>query len=130
MTAAAVERVPSPLAVGAAVTIDVPSRTLAVRLSETAGGYEQHLWREAHSALLRDQDSGWRGSGPVVWCSAPGRRDIVPAVAGDFGMLLARFRPGESAYTELVGRPRLYAIVVLDREQHRFLTVKFLNRPV
>jgi len=45
-------------------------------------------------------------------------------------MLLARFRPGESAYTELVGRPRLYAIVVLDREQHRFLTVKFLNRPV
>ena len=38
-------------------------------------------------------------------------------------MLLARFRPGESAYTELVGRPRLYAIVTIDRElrfpQHR-----------
>jgi hypothetical protein len=66
----------------------------------------------------------------TAWCSAPGRRDIVPAVPGDFGMLLFRFRPGESAYTELVGRPRLCAIVTVDRELCRFLTVKFWNRPV
>src|SRR5215203_4232360 len=102
MTAAvAPERVPSPLAVDAAVTADIPSRTLAVRLSEAAGGYEQHLWREAHAALLRDQESGWRMSGPVVWCSAPGHPNVVAAAPGDFGMLLFRFR-----------------------------TVKFLNRPV
>jgi hypothetical protein len=45
-------------------------------------------------------------------------------------MLLARFRPTEAVFAELVGRPRLVAIVVLDRELARFLTVKFLNRPV
>jgi len=44
-------------------------------------------------------------------------------------MLLFRFRPGETAYTELIGRPRLYAIVTIDRELARFMTVKFLNRP-
>jgi hypothetical protein len=65
-----------------------------------------------------------------VWCSTPSQRNIVSAVPGDFQMLLARFRPGESAFTELVGRPRLYAIVVLDRELARFLSVSFRNRPV
>jgi hypothetical protein len=130
VTAAAVERLPTPLAVEGAVAIDNPSRTLAVRLTENAGGYESHLWRQAHGALLREQDSSWRGATSVVWCSAPGQRDITAATAGDFQMLLARFRPGESVYTELVGRPRLYAIVTIDRELCRFLTVKFLNRPV
>jgi hypothetical protein len=130
VTAAAAERLPTPLAVDGVVAIDTPSRTLAVRLSESAGGYEQHLWREAHGALSREQDSGWRGATSTVWCSAPGQRNIMAATAGDFQMLLARFRPGESAYTELVGRPRLYAIVTMDRELARFLAVKFLHRPV
>ena len=129
MTAFAPERVPTPLAVDAVVIVDMASRSLAVRLSDKASGYEQHLWREAHGALSREQDSGWRGATSTVWCSAPGRRDITTVTAGDWQMLLARFRPGESAYTELVGRPKLYAIVTIDRESSRFLTVKFLNRP-
>jgi len=97
-------------------------------LSESAGGYEAHLWRQAHGALLREQDSGWRGSSATVWCSAPGHQNVTAAVPGDFQMLLARFRPAESVFTELVGRPKLAAIVVLDRELAQFMAVRFLNR--
>ena len=114
MTTAAPERIPTPLAVDASVTADIASRTLAVRLADAASGYERHLWREAHAALSREEDRGWYGSSATVWCSSPSQRNIVSATAGDFQMLLARFRPGESAFTELVGRPRLYAIVVID----------------
>ena len=128
MTAVAAERLPSPLAVDGVVAIDTPSRTLAVRLSDTASGYEQHLWREAHGALSREEGSGWRGRSITVWCSAPGHPNIVAAVPGDFQMLLARFRPAESVFTELVGRPKLAAIVVLDRELAQFMAVRFLNR--
>jgi hypothetical protein len=52
------EPVPTPLAITGAVYNDAATRTLVVRLSESAGGYEQSLWREAHGALSRTQDRG------------------------------------------------------------------------
>jgi hypothetical protein len=37
------------------------------------------------------------------------------------------FQPGEPAYQQLVSKPKLTAIVLLDRSSHRFLGVKFRN---
>jgi hypothetical protein len=79
----ATERVPSPLAVDGAVTNDVATRTLVVRRPDTAGGYGKLLWREAHAALTRAADSGWRGGHPYVWGGALGNRQIVHGSPGD-----------------------------------------------
>jgi hypothetical protein len=45
------EKVLQPLAVTGIVDIDIPTRTLAVRLSELASGYSKLWWREGHAAL-------------------------------------------------------------------------------
>jgi hypothetical protein len=50
---AATAPVPSPLAITAAVSNDVLSRTLVVRLPETEKGYSRLLWREAFAAYSR-----------------------------------------------------------------------------
>jgi hypothetical protein len=123
---AAPERLPSPLAVDAAVYNDVPSRTLMVRLSESAGGYEQSLWREAHGALSREHDRGTAAS--TVWVSVPGGRNVVYAEPGDYGVLLCHFPVGKAGYAAAVDKPNLYALVTLDRSSARFLAVRFLHR--
>jgi hypothetical protein len=51
VTIRASELLPSPLAVTGIVDIDIPSRTLAVRLSELESGYSKLWWRESHGAL-------------------------------------------------------------------------------
>ena len=128
MTAIATTRIPTPLIVDGAVTNDVPSRTLVVRLSESAGGYAQLLWREVHQALVKAQESGWRTSAPTLWGGALGNRQIVHGLPGDYQTLLFHFRAGESVYSELVGKPGLTATVALDRKLCHFMNVQFLNR--
>jgi hypothetical protein len=128
MTAMATTRVPQPLAVDGAVFNDVAVRTLIVRLSERAGGYARLLWREGHGALLEAEANGFRTGAPTVWASAPGIDRIAHGLPGDDLALRFYFQPGEPAYAALVGKPGLTAIVTLDRETSRFLTVKFLNR--
>jgi hypothetical protein len=119
--------VPSPMAVVSVVSAIIPERTLVVRISDTESGYAKLTWRTAWRALKSAEESGWRTADPTVYASAPGAFQVAPATAGDdvFGGLL-RFRfADEKAYLQLVSQPGLTAFVVLDRESHRFLSVKF-----
>jgi hypothetical protein len=125
-----VEALPQPLAVDAVVSVDADSRTLAVRLPDAAGGHAQSLWRQAHLALLTAERSGFRSRVPPVWAHTDRRRDIAHGRPGEFATLRFTFpRTPDSAYSELVGRPRLAAVVVIDRSAGHFLSVRFLHRP-
>ena len=125
---AATTPVPSPLAVTGIVDIDIPSRVLAVRLSELESGYSKLWWRESHAALKAAERIGWRLH-RTVYVSTPTASDVAHAVPGDYQMLLVRFPSGVSAFTELVGKPGLTALVSIDRSSGHFMSVKFLNRP-
>ena len=124
-----VEQVLQPYAVDCAVSNDVVSRTLTVRLPQTVVGYPRLLWREAYQSYAKDEESGWYGDGQV-WASVQGAGDRVAyAIPGELQTLNFRFQPGVAAYAQLVGKPGVYAIVTLDRGLRRFLNVRFLNRP-
>jgi hypothetical protein len=123
------EAVPQPLAVDAAVDVDFAGRALSVRLPDAAGGHERSLWRSAHQALLAAERSGWRSRVPTVWAHTDRRRDIAHGRPGEFASLRFTFaRVPDSAFSELVGRPRLAAIVVIDRSAGHFMSVRFLHR--
>lgn len=132
MTAlAATTPVPSPMAVVGVVSAIIPERVLVVRISDTASGYERQCWREAHQALRRSEQRGWRDSSPTVWASTDSADRVASATAGDpiFGGLLRfTFRPGEPSFVQLVGKPDLSCFVLLDRSSHRLLSVKFKHR--
>jgi hypothetical protein len=128
VTLYATEKVPQPLAVTGIVDLDIPNRTLAVRLSELESGYSKLWWRESHAALKAAERNGWRGH-RTVYVSTPTASDVAHAVPGDYQMLLVRFPAGVSAFTELVGRPGLTSIVSIDRSSGHFVGVKFLHRP-
>jgi hypothetical protein len=129
VTAGVRERIPQPQAVDGVVDIDIATRTLIVRRSELANGYTRLLWREAHRALVADEETGWRNAQPV-WASTVGAGDrIAYAVPGDGLALKFRFPPtADSAYTKLISRPGLAAVVTIDRGTCRFLRVGFTNR--
>jgi hypothetical protein len=129
MTAMATTPVPQPVAIDGAVTNDVATRTLVVRRPETASGYQKLLWREAHQALTRAAESGWRTAHPYVWGGALGNRQIVHGQPGDYLTLTFHFPPGEPAYAKLVVKPGLTAIVTMDRGLRRFMGVQFRHRP-
>jgi hypothetical protein len=128
---ATTEVLPSPLAIDAAVDIDFDSRTLAVRLPDAAaGGHATSLWRAAHLALLRAEQAGSRSRVPAVWAHTDRRRDIAHGRPGEFATLRFTFpRTPDSAFSELVGRPRLAAIVVIDRSAGHFMSVRLFHRP-
>ena len=128
MSVQARERLPQPYAITTAVTNDVLSRTLVVRLPETEVGYARLLWREAFAAYSRAERSGWSGHGPV-YASALGAGDrLAYAVPGDLQTLKFPFPIPAPAYTQLISKP-VYAIVTIDRGLARFLNVRFLHRP-
>jgi hypothetical protein len=120
---AATERLPSPLAAIGVVTVDVAARTLFVRLSDLETGHAQSLYRQSFQALKAAEEKG--SAGAAVWASTPSSDRVAFAQAGDGGLLKFTFPPGEPAFVELVGRPGLAAIVVVDRSACRFLSVKF-----
>jgi hypothetical protein len=122
------EVVPQPFAVDGVVTNDLPSRSLSVRLSETASGYQSLWWKQAWLQLKAAVEDGWRNH-PFVYASAPGARDVAHVHPGDFRTLTVTFPPGVTAYTELISKPGLVAIAVVDRNTSRFTGVKFLHRP-
>jgi hypothetical protein len=64
------EKLPSPHAVDCAVSNDVLSRTLDVRLPPTENGYSKLLWREAFQAYKAAEESGWGGNTSPLWASA------------------------------------------------------------
>jgi hypothetical protein len=124
----ATERLPQPVVVLGVVDRDLAQRSLLVRPSELASGYERLNWRTAHQALHQAQEAGWR-TGQTVWASAPGAFQVAPVVAGDFLSLLVHFPSGEQAFSQLIGKPGLFAWVLVDRSTGRFIGVKFSHRP-
>ena len=129
MTVGVRERLPQPQAVDGVVDVDVAARTLFVRRSELSNGYSKLLWREAYGHLVADEESGWRNASPV-WASTVGGFDqAAHAVPGEGLALKFRFPPtADSAYTKLISRPGLAAVVSIDRSSCRFLRVGFTNR--
>ena len=107
MTAAtaATTRLPSHSAAVAVVTNDMPSRTLVVKLAETAEGYARLLWRQGHQALVKAEQSGWPTGVPTVWASAPGAWRVAFAVPGEAATLRFHFPLGDPSYRTLVGTP-------------------------
>ena len=102
-----------------------------VRRPKDTTGYAAFLWRQAHEALVNAEERGWPSSMRFVWCSAPGKPDLVHAAPGQNLTLRFHFPAGSPAgkvYTEMVGKPGLSAFVVVDRETHYFLGVKFRHR--
>jgi hypothetical protein len=85
------EKLPSPHAVDCAVSNDVLSRTLVVRLPQTEVGYSKLLWREAFAAYSRAEESGWSGGGSPLWASALGADRIAYAMPGDLQTLKFHF---------------------------------------
>lgn len=128
MSLFATERLPQPFAVDGVVTNDLPSRSLGVRLSETASGYERLWWKQAWLQLKAGWEDGWRNHGHVR-AGAFGDREIAIVHPGDFQSLVVSFPPGVAAYAELVSRPGLVAVATIDRNTSRFLSVQFRNRP-
>jgi hypothetical protein len=110
------------------VVTDVVSRTLGVRLSERASGYERLWWKTAFQALKAAVEDGWRRH-PFVWASTPSVYQVAHVEPADFSMLQVHFPVGVAALAELISRPGRYAIVVVDHNSGRFLGVKLLNRP-
>jgi hypothetical protein len=122
------ERVPSPTVLDAVVITDPTTRSLAVRLPETASGYQKLWWKVAHTALKAAVENGWR-SHPYVYANTPSASDVVHMQPADFQMLSAHFPVGTAGYSELISKPGLYALVSLERNSGRFTRVSFLHRP-
>jgi hypothetical protein len=124
------EVIPRPKAITAAVFIDGLSRTLTVRQAEPAGGYESALWRSAWQALRRAEQAGWpEDAAPWVWADAPKSYRVIHGVPAEGGALSFTWPVGSPGFAELVGRPGLYALAVVDISSHYFTAVKFLHRP-
>jgi hypothetical protein len=115
----ATERLPQPYAVSAAVSNDVLSRTLVVRLPEKAGGYEKLLWRQAYQAYRAAEENGWSGGTSPLWATALGADRLAYAMPGDLQTLKFHFEVGKTVYSQLIAKP-VAAIVKIDRSTSRF----------
>ena len=128
MSLSATERLPQPRAVVGVVDNDIANRTLYVRLSETANGYDRLLWRQAYGQLKAAEEAGWPAASPFVWASAPGAYQAAHVLPGEYATLKVHFPTGESSYQKLVSQPGLCAFVSVDRSTGRFISVSFKNR--
>jgi hypothetical protein len=122
---AAKEVIPQPVLVDGVCDYNTATRTIAVRLSELEEAGGRTLWKECHAALSRSEEVGWRGQHPLIYASAPGAFQVAYVTPGEFWMLLVRFPSGVSAFSELIGKPRLVARVAMDRSSRRFISVNF-----
>jgi hypothetical protein len=121
---------PRPNALVGAVFTDTLSRTLTVRQAEPASGYERLLWTQAWQQLRRAEQAGWPpGSAPWVFADAPKSSRAVHGAPVEGGALSFAWPVGSPGFAELVGRPGLYALAVVDIGTRYFSTVKFLHRP-
>ena len=127
MSLSQTERLPSPVAIDGVVVTDIATRSLGVRLSETASGYQRLWWKTAHQQLKAAVENGWANH-PYVWASTPSVYQVAHVQPADFSMLTVHFPVGTAGFSELISRPGLYAIAVIDRNSSRFLSVKFLHR--
>ena len=121
------EKLPAPVAIDGVVETDVLARSLGVRLSELASGYQRLWWKQAHQRLKAAVENGWRNH-PYVWASTPSVYQVAHVQPADFSMLSVHFPVGTAGFSELSSKPGLYAIATVDRNLNRFLAVKFLHR--
>jgi hypothetical protein len=116
------------MAVTSSVFVDAVERVLYARLADDASSYERMAWADAWLALRKAENLGWPPSaGAWPMADLPGNRQAVHGRAADGAQLAFRCPPGTSGFAALIG-PGAYAIVVLDRGTHRFLSAKFLSR--
>jgi hypothetical protein len=96
-----------------------------VRVSDTSSNFERSIWRSAYQALKASEERGWLGR--TIWASTDTADKVAPVSAGNpiFGGLLSVRFADAAVYEQFLGKPDLTCVVVLDREQHRFLSVKF-----
>jgi hypothetical protein len=111
---------PNPRAVDGAVVLDVATRTATVMPAET--GFPAMLWRRGIEKMMR----GGYGA-PTVWAHGLGHPQIAPGQP-EGGALKFTFHKGDPAWAELLGTPRLSAIITVDREAGQILGVKFRGR--
>lgn len=125
-----VEALPRPQAVDAVAFVDTLTRTVTVRLPDTASGYTKLLWRDAWTRQRRSMEAGWPPSGSSwLYCDVPGARRVVHGEPVEGGQMSFCFPVGVAGFAQLVGKPGLVAIVTLDVSTRDFLTCRFLHRP-
>lgn len=127
MTALATERLRDPSAIDAVVVSDPTSRSLGVRLPETASGYQRLWWKQAHQQLKAAVEDGWLRH-PYVWASTPSADRVAHVEPAHFSTLTVHFPVGVAGYAELISRPGLRAICTVDRNTSRFTNVSFRHR--
>lgn len=81
-------------------------------------------------ALAEETAGRAAGLPPTVWAHGAGRREIARGHPGDRGALQFHFPRGDKAYAELVGKPGLRAVLVVDRLAGHILGVRFRDRGV
>jgi hypothetical protein len=128
MSLSATERVPQPMAIDAVVVNDSAARTLFVRLGDTVTGPARIAWLRGYQALVQSEASGYSGNLPDLWASTKTAERVAHGVPGDGGMLKFHFPVGNAAYAQLISKPRLTAIVTVDRATGYFLRCAFLHR--
>jgi hypothetical protein len=121
--------VPQPLAINAVVVNDFASRTLFCRLPDHLTGPGRIAWANGWQALQLAEENGWGGRTPLLWASTKTAERVARGAAGDAQTLKFFFEPGNAAYSQLIGRPGLSAIVTADRATKYFLRCLFLHRP-
>jgi hypothetical protein len=128
VTALARERLPEPQAITGVVVNDFPSRTLFVRLPDLTTGSQRILWQRGHAALVQMEATGFRGNVPDLWAATKDSERVAHAVPVEGGLLKFHFPVGPgSAYSQLISKPRLTAIVTCDRASGYFLRCLFLH---
>jgi hypothetical protein len=124
------ERVPQPHEAVCAVSNDLSTRTVTVRLSDLANnGYTRLLWKEAWRALRTWEESG-SPRHPTIWASAPGAYQAAYAVTGNpefGGSLRFTFPKGEQSYVQLISKP-MAASAWIDKSTNRFINVVLKHR--
>ena len=121
--------VPQPLAITAVVVNDFANRTLFCRLPDHLTGPGRIAWADGWQALQLAEENGWGGNTPSLWAATKTAERVARATAGDAQTLKFFFEPGNQAYSQLIGRPGLYAIVTADRAAKYFPRCLFLHRP-
>ena len=121
MSLFATEKLPSPVAIDAVVVNDFPSRTLFVRLPDHTTGLQRIAWTQGYQALQLAEENGWSSNAPDLWAATKTAERVARVTAGEGQMLKVFFPPAENlAYSGLIGRPGLSAIVTADRANKWF----------
>jgi len=111
---------PDPLAADAVVVNDPAS--LLVKPAQTSG-WAPLLWRRAIRAMLQAED------GREIWAYVGrSRHRIAPGMPEEDRTLRFQFDYGDSVYRALVSKPRLRAVITVDKKAGRIMGVRFLAR--